>query len=198
MSRYEKKLKNKMDDEFKLAGLEALVQEELEQHLILSSNRLQTFEDARLEIVTFVEAKFGLRIRDSKPSDADLRERSDPMDVKAVNSFSSGKENGCQIRDGFLKCGGAHFQLNCSASKNAGKQSTGNGNQSKSWSKSEPSITGKGKSEENNGKSKGKSKGTKGAIQCSKGSGNGKTSKTGISGLDNLKSETSSETQESV
>ena len=43
--------------------------EELEKHLILNSNRLRTSEDARLEIVTYVEAKFGLRIRDSKPSE---------------------------------------------------------------------------------------------------------------------------------
>ena len=49
-------------------SLEALVPEELEKHLILNSNRLRTFEDARLEIVTHVGAKFGLRIRDSKPS----------------------------------------------------------------------------------------------------------------------------------
>ena len=67
------------------------------------------------------------------------------------------------------------------------------GNQSKSWSKSEPSLTGEGKSEENKGKSKGKSKGTKGAIQCSRGSGKGITSKIGISGLENLKSDTNSE-----
>ena len=46
MSRYEKKLKDKLDDEIKLAGLEALVPEELEKHLILNSNRSRTFEDA--------------------------------------------------------------------------------------------------------------------------------------------------------
>ena len=45
MSRYEKKLKDKMDDEIKLGGLEALVPEELEKHFILNSNRLRTFED---------------------------------------------------------------------------------------------------------------------------------------------------------
>ena len=82
MSRYEKKLKDKIDDEIRLAGLEALVPEELEKHLILNSNRFRTIEDALLEIVTYVEAKFGLRIRDSKPSDPD------PMDVDAVNSLS--------------------------------------------------------------------------------------------------------------
>ena len=66
VSRCEKKMKDKLDDEIKLAGL-ALVPEELEKHLILNSNRLRTFEDARLKVVTYVEAKFGLRIRDSKP-----------------------------------------------------------------------------------------------------------------------------------
>ena len=78
MSRYGKKMKDKLDDEIKLAGLESLVPEELEKHLILNSNRLRTFEDARVEVVTYVEAKFGLRIRDSKPSDTGLREHSDP------------------------------------------------------------------------------------------------------------------------
>ena len=43
VSRNEKTLKKKMDDEIKLAGLEALVPEELEKHLILTSNRLRTF-----------------------------------------------------------------------------------------------------------------------------------------------------------
>ena len=88
MSRNEKKMKDKSDDEIKLAGLETLEPEELERHLILNSNRLRTFEDGRLEIVTYVEAKFGLRIRVSKPSHTGARGHSDPMDVDAVNSFS--------------------------------------------------------------------------------------------------------------
>ena len=58
VSRYEKKMKDKSDDEIKLAGLEALVPEELEKHLVFNSNRLRTFEDACLEVVTYVEAKF--------------------------------------------------------------------------------------------------------------------------------------------
>ena len=57
----------------------------LEKHLILNSNRLRTFEDARLEVVTYVEAKCGLRIRDSKPCHSGSRGHSDPMDVDAVN-----------------------------------------------------------------------------------------------------------------
>ena len=130
--------------------------EQLEKHLILNSNRLRTFEDARLEVVTYVEAKFGVRINDSKPSDTNLRGHSDPVDVDAVNSLSSGKGKGDQVRVmGVVKV----------ASNRLAKQS-------KSWSKSE----GKGKSKENKGKSKGQSKGSK----CAKGSCKDKTSKTGI------------------
>ena len=62
----------------KLAGLEALVSEVLANDLILNSNRLRTFEDARLEIVTYVEPKFGLRIRDARPGEAVRRVQSDP------------------------------------------------------------------------------------------------------------------------
>ena len=82
------------------------------------------------------------------------------------------------------------YQRDCNARKSTGKQSSGKGKQSKSWSKNE----GKGKTKENEGKSKGQSKGTKGA----KGSHKCKTSKTGLSCLENSKSETSSETQESA
>ena len=42
MVRYEK-LKGKLDDEIKRAGLESLVPEELEKHLIFNSNRLGDF-----------------------------------------------------------------------------------------------------------------------------------------------------------
>ena len=126
-------MKDKMDNEIMLAGLESLVPEELEKHLILNSNRLRTFEDARLEVVTYVEAKFGLRILDSKPSDTGSRGHSDPMDVDAVNSLSSGKGKGSSSpRDGCVQCGGAHFQRDCNACKNTGKQSSGKGKQSKS------------------------------------------------------------------
>ena len=58
---------------------------------------------------------------------------------------------------GVFKCGGAHFQRDCNASKNTSKHSSGKGTQSK-----------------------------------------GETTKTGISRLENWKSETSSETQGSA
>ena len=114
-----------------------------------------------------------------------------PWMLMRSTSLSSGKGKGSSSPlDGCLKCGGAHFQRDCNARKSTGKQSSGKGKQSKSWSKSE----GKGMSKENKENSKGKSKGTEGA----KGSHKGQTSKTGLSGLENSKSETSSETQESA
>ena len=102
-----------------------------------------------------MEAKFGLRIRDSKPSDTAARGHQDPMHVDAVNSFSSGKGKGSPSpRDGCFTCGGAHFQRDCNARKSTGNQSSGKDKQRKSWSKSESN----GKSEENKGKFKGNPK----------------------------------------
>ena len=124
VSRYEKNMKDKLDDEIKLAGLESLVLEELEKHLILTSNRLRTFEDARLEVVTYVEAKFGLRHRDSKPSGTGSRGHSDPMDVDAVNSLSSGKEKRVIESEWCCKCGGARFQRDCNARTSTTSQQT--------------------------------------------------------------------------
>ena len=106
---------------------------------------------------------------------------------RSTLSHPSGKGKGSSgPRDGCCKGGGAHFQRDCNASKNTRKQSSGKSNQGKSWSKSE----GKGKNKENKGKSKGQSKRSKG----SKGSRKGETSKTGISSLENLISEASSDT----
>ena len=55
-----------------------------------------------------VEANFGLRIRDSKPSDTGSRGHSDPMDVVAVNSLSlsssSEGKGSSSPRDGCFKC----------------------------------------------------------------------------------------------
>ena len=77
--------------------------------MILNSNRLRTFDDARLENATNVEAKFGLRIRDSEPSETGARGHSDPMDVDAINSVAPGKGKGSSSPwDGCFKSGGAH------------------------------------------------------------------------------------------
>ena len=65
---------------------EALVPEELEKHLMHKSNRLRTFEDVRLEIVTFAEAKFGLTLRDSKQGESGAREHSSRTGQEMIES----------------------------------------------------------------------------------------------------------------
>ena len=60
---------------------------------------MRTFEVARLEIGKCVEAKFGLRIRDSKPGDTGSRGHSDGMDVVAVICLSLlATEKGHRVR----------------------------------------------------------------------------------------------------
>ena len=90
VERYEK-MKGKMNDEIKPACLEALVPEELENQLIFNSNHLGTLEDARCEVVTYMEEMFDLRISDFTPSEAVFCERSDATDVEVVSSLLSGK-----------------------------------------------------------------------------------------------------------
>ena len=80
--------------------------EELEEHLILNSNRLRTFVDARASCdVREGEVWFSI-ILDSDPGDTGSRGHSDPMDVHAVKSLKGSSSP----RDG---CGGAHFQRPC-------------------------------------------------------------------------------------
>ena len=75
-----------------------------------------------------------------------FRERSDPIDVGVVSSLLSGKGKwSSDPRDGCFKGHAAHFQRDCNASKNTGKQTSGKGNQNKSWSMSELSSSGRGK-----------------------------------------------------
>ena len=111
MPQYEKMLENKMNDEIKLAGFDALVAEELENHLILNSDRIRTLEDARREVVMYVEAKCDFKILDSKPSDTGLREHSE---VGAVNSLSSVEGRGSSVsRVWCFECDAAHLERDC-------------------------------------------------------------------------------------
>ena len=152
--RYEK-LKGKLDDAIKRAGLESLVPEELEKHLIFNSNRLETFEDLYSEVVKCMEEKISSRIRDLMPSEVNFRESSDSTDFDVVSSLLSGKGKwSSDSRGECFKGDTAHFQPNRNAIKNMVKQTSGKGNQSKSWSMSEPSISSKGKRKENQRESK--------------------------------------------
>ena len=95
MSRFEKKMKDKLDDEIKLAGLESLVREELEEHLI---SQLESLANIRGCAPGSRDVRGGeVWFENSTGS----RGHSDPMDVHAVNSLSSGKGKGSSSpRDG--------------------------------------------------------------------------------------------------
>ena len=162
--------------------------EELEKHLIFSSNSLRTFEDARLEVVTHLEAKFGLRIRASKPG---ARGHSDPMDVDAVNSLSRlAKEKGHQIRAMGVFCAVEHiFNETAMHAKAQASNRMTKANRARHGPRVSLHSQAKGKSKENKEKSKGIFKGNNSANQGAKGSHKDKTSKTGLSGLENSKSE---------
>ena len=124
--------------------------EELEKHLILNSNRLRFFEDARASCdVRDGEVCFSI-ILDSEPGDTGSRGHSDPMDVHAVKSLKGSSSP----RDG---CGGAHFQRDC------------NDRLAKANRASHDPREGKGRSEENKGKSKGQFKETRDAEGSHKG-----------------------------
>ena len=75
--------------------MKAFVLEELKKYLVLNSNRLRTFDDARLEFVTYAEAKFGSTIHDTMPSESAAR----GLDDDAINSLASGtvKERGHHV-----------------------------------------------------------------------------------------------------
>ena len=59
--------------------------------------------------MTYVDAKFGLRIRGSMPSDTGSRGHSDPLDVDAVNSLSSGKGKGHRVHEMVVSCAVEHI-----------------------------------------------------------------------------------------
>ena len=67
-----------------------------------------------------------------------------PLILMLFALFCRAKETGHRIRAvSVFKGDATHFQRNRNAIKNTGKQTAGKGNQSKSWSMSEPSISGK-------------------------------------------------------
>ena len=175
VARYEK-LKGKMDDEIKRAGLESLVLEELENHLIF---QLQPFEDFRGCALGDRDVRGGENWFKKFANRAKqfFCESSDPIDVVAISSLLSGKGKWpSDSRGGCFKGVAAHFQRDCNASKHMGKQTWSKGNQSKSWSMSELSISGTGKGKEHQGKSKGLSRATKSENKSAKVSCEGKAS----------------------
>ena len=143
----------------------------------------------RLEIVTYVETKFGLRIHDSKSSHTDQCAHSDPMDVDAINSLSSDKGSSSP-RDECFKYARAFFQRDC----NAVMVQISSRLTRTDRASHDPRVKIKRGVKENKKISRRKSKGIKDTKHTYK----GKSSKTCFSDLENSKSEIWSETLESA
>ena len=111
MPRYYQKIR-KLDNELKVAGMEALVPEELARYLLLNATRRSTHEAAEFEVVTYAEAKTGLRIRDTPPSTAvgpNAPRETRPVDPMDVSTHLEGQ----RPTGGCLLCGGAHYARDC-------------------------------------------------------------------------------------
>ena len=149
--------------------------EELENHLIF---QLQPFEDFRGCALGDRDVRGGENwFKNSQTAKQVFCESSDPIDVVAVSSLLSGKGKWSSDPRGVcFKGDAAHFQRDCNASKHMGKHTWSKGNQSKSWSMSELSISGTGKGKENEGKSKGLSRATKSENTSAKVTCDGKAS----------------------
>ena len=136
-------------------------------------------------------SKFGLRIRDSKPSDTGSRGYSDPMDVDAVNSLSSGKGKGSwSPRDG---CFGAVEQNFNETAMHARAQASNRLLRAIRASHGPtvcPHSQAKVRVKKTRRKSEGKSKGIISSNQGAKGLQKSKTSKISLRGLENSKTET--------
>ena len=184
-----KKFEDKLDGEIKLAGLWALVLAELEKHLILNSHRLRTLEDARLEIVTDVEAKFGFR--DSKQSDTVSRGHSVPTGVDAFNLYPAGH----RVHEMVVSSSVEHI-FNETAMHE--KATAGNNLAEANRASHGPRVKAKTRVKNTGKIQRTNPKEPKTVNQGAKGLHNGKTSKIGLSGLENSKSEASSEIQESA
>ena len=162
--------------------------------MILNSNRLRTFEGARLEIVTYVEAKFGLRNRDCKPSDTGSRGHSDTVDVDAVDSLSLSSSKG----EGSSGPRERVFQVRWSTFSTR-LQCKQEHRQTIVWQQANRASHGpRVKAKERVKRTRGNPKDSPKDPKVPKAHARAKLRKTGISGLENLKSEISSETQESA
>ena len=87
--RYEKRMKDALHYEIKLAGFEALVPEDLERHINLNMDKLRTRGEVRAEVRTYIEAKTGLQIRNNRPSGT--IENEDEREIDSWSVLSSGE-----------------------------------------------------------------------------------------------------------
>ena len=82
-------------DDIKKATLESMLPEELQHHVAMNRARLKDYESTRAEIVVFLEARIGLKMKEPKIQTSDTRPN-DPMDVGSTmqNQYGGGGKHG--------------------------------------------------------------------------------------------------------
>ena len=175
-------------EDIKMAALETMVPNELEQHLQLNATRFTTYSEMRAEVLAFCEARAGSKVREQpfKPSGGNNR-GDDPMDVDALDRSEVVCHNchkkGHYKRDCRQPGGGAHGGSGSSSSSSW----SGSSWSSKSGSKGGWHDKG-GSSSTNDGKKGSKGKGGKGKGKF-KGKGKGKKGKGKGKGLSSIEEE---------
>jgi len=168
--------KGYIPDDLKIAIVEDMVPVELETHLLLNADRIETYEECRREISSYIEAKVGLRLKEPAVSEA-MKHRHE-YDPNAMDC-SSLHRPGCKAGRPQSRGPAGKFQGDC---RNCGKPghkaadcyAPGGGAARKDGGKGKD---GKGK----DGKGKGKGKFGKGKYGKGK---HGKGGRKGIGALD--------------
>ena len=91
--RYERKAGKSLDDDLKMAALEAMAPTELERHLLLNTARLTTYSAMREEVYLYMETRAGIRMKQEHVTHTGA---ADPnaMDVGSFVGDKAGKGKG--------------------------------------------------------------------------------------------------------
>ena len=91
--RYERKAGKSLDDDLKMAALEAMAPTELERHLLLNTARLTTYSAMREEVYLYMETRAGIRMKQEHVTHTGA---ADPnaMDVGSFVGGKAGKGKG--------------------------------------------------------------------------------------------------------
>ena len=80
-----------MPEDIKMAALESLVPADIEAHLQMNASKFDTYEKMRNEVVAYLEARTGTRMRESRVTRHDAARDPDKMDVDTGSLIRKGK-----------------------------------------------------------------------------------------------------------
>ena len=102
--------KREIPEEIQMAALESMTPVDLESHLQLSQTRLETYEQMRAEVVTYLETRVGKNIKDTVTSSREKNADVDSMTNKGGKKGDGGKG---KPFSGCFECGGDHYARDC-------------------------------------------------------------------------------------